>query len=62
MPEPSTWESLLLGVLALLLVLWWRPGLKAAWERSRQAEKDWPAALLPLAAVVAFVVLLLLIL
>lgn len=60
MSEMSTWESLLLGVLALLVILWWRPGLKAAWQRSQEAEKDWPAALLPLGAVVLFVLLLLL--
>lgn len=58
MPEPSTFESVLLGVLGLLLVLWQGPGLKAMWQRSMEAEKDWPAVLWPLAAVAAFVALL----
>lgn len=52
------WEILLGGVVALLLILWFRPGLKAAMERSRTAKKDWPAALVPLALVVLFVLLL----
>jgi len=52
------WEILLGGVVALLLILWFRPGLKAAMARSRTAKKDWPAALIPLALVVLFVLLL----
>jgi hypothetical protein len=54
----STWEVLLAGLLALLVILWFRPGIKAALERSRQAEKDWPSVLIPLALVVIFVILL----
>ena len=57
--EPATWWEILLGGLAaLLVVLWFRPGIKAALERSRTAKKDWPAALIPLALVVLFVLLL----
>ena len=57
--EPATWWEILLGGLAaLLVVLWFRPGIKAALERSRTAKKDWPAALIPLALVVVFVLLL----
>ncbi len=52
------WEKLLLGVMAVLLVLWFRPGIKAALERSREAEKDWKGALIPLAVVVLFVIFL----
>ncbi|WP_419640896.1 hypothetical protein [Thiolapillus sp.] len=54
----STWESLLLGVMVLLVLFWFRPGIKATLERSRHAEKDWPGLLLPLAAVVLFVIML----
>jgi len=54
----STWESLLLGVMVVLLLFWFRPGIKATLERSRNAEKDWPGLLLPLGAVVLFVILL----
>ncbi len=57
--EPmETWEKVLLGVLALLVLLWFRPGIKQMLERSRQAKKDWPAVILPLALVVLFVILL----
>ncbi|MBE2294435.1 MAG: hypothetical protein IAF00_05765 [Phycisphaerales bacterium] len=52
------WEMLLGGVIAVLLILWFRPGIKASIERSRTAKKDWPAVLIPLALVVAFVILL----
>ena len=56
--EPAWWEILLGGGLALLMILWFRPGIKAAIERSRIAKKDWPAVLIPLALVVLFVILL----
>jgi hypothetical protein len=55
MESAAWWEILLGGVVALLLILWFRPGIKAAIERSRTAKKDWPAALIPLALVVLFV-------
>jgi hypothetical protein len=55
------WEQLLIGAGALLLVFLFRPGIKAALEKSRAAEqKDWKGALLPIGAVVLFVVLLIL--
>ncbi|MDG4555579.1 MAG: hypothetical protein P9E24_15225 [Candidatus Competibacter sp.] len=56
--EAAWWEILLGGVAALLVILWFRPGIKAAIERSRTAKKDWPAALIPLALVVLFTILL----
>jgi hypothetical protein len=57
----ALWEQILLGGLAILLVLWFRPGIKAALERSREAPKDWRGALLPIGLVVMFVVFLILI-
>jgi len=55
----ATWEKLLLGVFALLLIFWFRPGLKAAFQRSAEAEeKDWMSLLIPVALVIGFVVLL----
>ncbi len=55
----ETWEQLLLGAFAILLIFFFRPGIKAALERSRQVEeKDWKGALLPIGAVVLFVILL----
>ncbi len=58
MDTVAWWEVLLGGLAALLVILWFRPGIKAAMERSRNAEKDWPAVLIPLALVVLFVLLL----
>lgn len=56
----ATWELLVLGALVILLLFWFRPGLKQAFKQSQEAEKkDWMAALIPLAAVAAFVALLL---
>jgi len=52
------WEILLAGLAAVLLILYFRPGIKAALEQSRTAPKDWPAVLMPLALVVLFVILL----
>jgi len=58
MEQMATWEMILLGVMALLLIFWFRPGIKAALERSRQAEKDWPSVLIPIGIVVLFVIFL----
>jgi len=58
MESTAWWEILLGGIVALLVILWFRPGLRAAIERSRTAKKDWPAVLIPLGLVVLFVLLL----
>lgn len=54
----STWESLLLGALVLLVIFWMTPGIKTAMEQSKQAKSDWMGLLVPLALVVLFVILL----
>ncbi|ADJ29101.1 hypothetical protein Nwat_2272 [Nitrosococcus watsonii C-113] len=60
MGEMSTWEMVLVGVIAILVILWFRPGIRAALQYGKQAEeKDWRGFLLPLAFVVLFVILLL---
>ncbi len=57
-PIPG-WEKILIGILAVLVLLWFRPGIKAAMEQTREAkQKDWAGVLIPLGAVVLFVVLL----
>lgn len=57
--EPlSTWENVLLGALALLMIFWMKPGIKAALEKSKTAKADWPRLLMPLALVVLFVLFL----
>ncbi|MBS1220652.1 MAG: hypothetical protein H6R24_158 [Proteobacteria bacterium] len=58
METAAWWEILLGGLMAALVILWFRPGLKAAIERSRTAKKDWPAVLIPLGLVLLFVLLL----
>ncbi|HFQ91835.1 MAG TPA: hypothetical protein ENK29_03040 [Chromatiales bacterium] len=58
MEEPATWEKVLVAILALALIFFMRPGLKAAMERSKHVEKDWAGALLPIGVVVLFVIFL----
>lgn len=57
----TLWENIILAALLLLVIFWFRPGIKASLERSRQAEKDWAALLMPLGFVLLFVAFLLLI-
>ena len=58
--EPMAgWEKILLGVGALLLILWFRPGIKQALRQSREAQdRDWKAFVLPLVLVALFVLVL----
>ena len=58
MANTAWWEILIGGLAALLVILWFRPGIKAAIERSKTVKKDWPAALIPIALVVVFVLAL----
>ena len=58
MEQMSTWEMVLLGALVVLVLFWMGPGIKPMLEQSRQAEKDWAGLLLPILAVVLFVILL----
>jgi hypothetical protein len=52
-------EQVLIVVVTVLVVLWLRPGLRAALKQSRQAQhKDWQSLLLPLGLVIFFVLLL----
>ena len=60
--EPiATWEKLLLGVLALLVILWFSPGINKMMEVSRDAKSDWIGLAIPIAMVSLFVVVLILI-
>ncbi len=53
------WEQILLGVLVVLVLIWFVPGIKTSFARSRKATAaDWRALLMPLVALVAFVILL----
>lgn len=51
-------EAILLGVLAVLVIFWFRPGIRTALEESKKAEKDWASALIPIGLVVLFVIFL----
>ncbi len=56
----ATWEKILTGILVLIVLLWFRPGIKAIFEQSQQAqEKDWRGVLIPIGLVVLFVIFLL---
>ncbi len=60
--EPvATWEKLLLGVLALLVILWFSPGINKMIGVSRDANSDWIGFAIPIAMVSLFVFLLILI-
>ena len=52
----ATWEKLLIG---LLVLLWVSPGVKIMIGQSRNAQKNWPAVLIPAVVIVIFVILLL---
>lgn len=57
-PPYATWEMLVIGALALLIVLWFRPGIRSQLARSREAPARWGDVVLPLGLVVLFVVFL----
>ncbi|HUL11383.1 MAG TPA: hypothetical protein VLU73_04330 [Methylococcaceae bacterium] len=57
----SMWETILIGALALLVIFWFRPGIRAAFAQSRQAEAHWADVLIPLALVALFVFFLILV-
>ena len=54
----ATWELIALGAMGLVVILFFFPGLRRLSEESKKAEKDWPGFLLPIGAVILFVVLL----
>ena len=55
----ATWEQVLLGIGAVIILFLFWPGAKAALEMSRRAENpDWKGVLIPVALVVLFVILL----
>jgi len=59
MESMALWEKLLLGALVVLVLLWFRPGLKAVFKERRDASRqEWMGVLVPIALVAGFVVLL----
>ena len=56
MESLETWEKLVIGALAVLVLFWFFPGIKPMLEKSKDAPKDWAGLLLP----IGFVILLIL--
>ena len=55
----ETWEAVLLGVLLLLLLLWFGPGVRQAVKNTRRGSaQEWLGVLVPVGLVALFVVLL----
>ncbi|NIR31625.1 MAG: hypothetical protein GWN84_20400 [Gammaproteobacteria bacterium] len=55
----ETWEAVLLGVLVLLLLLWFGPGVRQAVKNTRRASaQEWLGVLVPVGLVALFVMLL----
>lgn len=53
----SVWEQILAGVVALLVLLWFAPGIKRLFEESRGSEgRDWLGFILPIVLVALFVI------
>jgi len=58
MEPSSTWESLLIGLMALGIIFWMKPSIKATFAKSREAKSDWMGLLVPIGFVVMFVIFL----
>jgi multisubunit Na+/H+ antiporter MnhG subunit len=58
-PAMATWEIVLMGIVAALVLMFFLPRLRESMKQSdAQTNKDWRGALLPLLAVILFVLLL----
>ncbi|MXZ81245.1 MAG: hypothetical protein F4Z15_07775 [Gammaproteobacteria bacterium] len=56
----DTWEKIAIGIVIVLVTLFMLPGTRRMIEVSKDAPKDWKGVLLPIGAVIAFVVFLVL--
>jgi hypothetical protein len=54
----ETWEKLIIGVFALLILFWFFPGIRPMLEKSKDAPKDWAGVLIPVGLVVLFIIFL----
>lgn len=55
----AVWEQALVAIVIVAVLYFWGPGAKKAMEESQQAENpDWKGALIPIAMVILFVILL----
>jgi hypothetical protein len=58
MESNSVWENLLLSLLVLVMLYWMMPGIKANMANSRMVKADWLSVIIPIGAVVLFVIFL----
>ena len=59
MEAMGLWESLAVGVIAVAVIFMFGPGIKQAFKQSQQSSsQDWMGVLLPIGAVVLFVIAL----
>lgn len=58
----ETWEQILVGLFAIFILVFLLPGVRATLEKSKQAEKDWPGLLIPMAFVIGLVIFVIFIL
>ena len=54
----STWEAIFAAILGIGVLFWMLPSVRQAIENSKDAPKDWMGLLIPIGAVVLFIVLL----
>ena len=54
----QTWEQVALGAIILVILLWRLPKATKAMEQNRDEPKDWMSVLIPIGAVVLFVLIL----
>ncbi|SEO42831.1 hypothetical protein SAMN04488052_10130 [Aquisalimonas asiatica] len=57
----ATWEMILAGVVAVLVTMWFMPGIRESMKRNKEnadQPKDWRGLLFPMVFVVLFVLLL----
>jgi hypothetical protein len=54
----DTWEKVVIGIILVVLIFWLLPGTRQMIEKSKDAPKDWKGLLIPIAAVVLFIMFL----
>ena len=54
----DTWEKVVIGIILVVLIFWLLPGTRQMIEKSKGAPKDWKGLLIPIVAVVLFIMFL----
>ena len=54
----SIWEKVFVGIVALGVLFWMLPGTRQMIANSKDAPKDWMGLLIPIGAVILFIVFL----